>query len=75
MPAVFAAIDLVNLAIYLVVLIALAAIVWWFVQQSGIVIPKPLMIVVYAVLAILCILLLADLAGVGPGWVRTPVVR
>lgn len=68
----FAAINVVSLAIWLILIIAIAAVVFWFQRESGITIPQPLRIVLLAVVAILAILLLADLAGVGPGWVRVP---
>lgn len=62
--------NLVHLAIVLIVIIAIVAIVLWFLRSSGIAIPEPVKIALYAVLAILAILFVADLAGVGPGWVR-----
>ena len=58
--------SIISLAIVVVVLVAVAAIVVWFVRSSGITIPQPLLIVIYAVVAIVAILLIASLAGVGP---------
>ena len=58
--------NLVSLAVTLIVLVAIAAIVYWFVKASGINIPKPLLIVIYAVIAIIAILVIAGFAGVGP---------
>ena len=55
---------MVELAITLVVLIAIAAVVTWFTRASGITIPQPLLIVVYAVLAVVAIIYLARFAGV-----------
>ncbi len=63
----FAAVDVVNLALTAIVLIAVAAIVMWFVRSSGVVIPQPVMIVIYAVVALVMIIILADLIGRGPG--------
>lgn len=60
--------GLVDLAIWLIVLIAIAAIVTWFVRASGLTIPQPLLVVVYAVLAVVAILMLARFAGVGRAW-------
>ncbi len=62
--------DLISLAIFLVVVVAVAAVVYWFVNKSGVVIPQPLKIVLYAVVAVVAILFLANLAGLGP-----PIVR
>jgi hypothetical protein len=62
--------GLVQLAILLVVIVAVIAIVGWFVRSSGLSIPQPLMIAVYAVLAILAIIFVANLAGIGP-----PILR
>lgn len=58
--------DLVGLAIFIVVVVAVIAIVGWFVRSSGITIPQPFLIALYAVLAIVCILVVANLAGIGP---------
>lgn len=62
--------GIVSLAILLVVVVAVVAIVAWFVRKSGVNIPQPFLIAAYAFLAILAILLVANLAGLGP-----PVVR
>jgi hypothetical protein len=59
-------VGIVQLAVLVVVVIAIVAVVAWFVRSSGIAIPQPLLIVLYAAAAILCILLLASLAGLGP---------
>ena len=56
--------SLISLAIAVVVLIAIAAVVSWFVKSSGVVIPQPLLIVIYAAIAVIAILFLARLAGV-----------
>lgn len=62
--------SIVQLAILIIVIVAIIAIVGWFLRSSGITIPQPLMIAVYAVLAILAILLVANLAGIGPAIIR-----
>ena len=56
--------DLVSLAIGIIVLVAVIAIVAWFIRSSGVTIPQPFLIAIYAVLAIVCILVVANLAGV-----------
>jgi hypothetical protein len=48
------------------VVIAIVAVVAWFVRSSGVAIPQPLLIVLYAAAAILAIVVLAGLAGMGP---------
>ena len=58
--------DVISLAILVIVIVAVIAIVAWFVRSSGLTIPQPLLIVLYAAGAILCILLLVGLAGMGP---------
>jgi hypothetical protein len=58
----------IDLAVTLIVLVAVAAVVAWFVRASGITIPQPLLIAVYAVVAVLVILFLARFAGVGRAW-------
>lgn len=62
--------DLIRFAVLVVVLVAVCAIVAWFVRRSGLVIPQPLLIVIYAVVAIVAILLIAQLVGVGPAVLR-----
>ena len=62
--------DLVSLAIFVIVLVAIAAIVYWFVGASGVAIPQPLKIALLAVVAIVAILIVANLAGLGPRVVR-----
>jgi hypothetical protein len=62
--------DIISFAILVIVIIAVVAIVYWFTTKSGIVIPQPLMIVLWAVVAIVCILLVANLAGLGPRVIR-----
>lgn len=62
--------DLISLAVSLIVIIAIAAVVYWFVNQSGVSIPKPFVIVLYAVVAIAAILFLARFAGFGGTVVR-----
>jgi len=59
----------IQLAITVIVLVAIIAIVYWFINHSGIAIPRPFLIAIYAVIAILAILFLASLAGVGPRWI------
>lgn len=58
--------GVVEIAILIVVVVAIAAIVVWFVRSSGVAIPQPLLIAAYAILAILAILLVAGLAGLRP---------
>lgn len=58
--------SIVQLAILLIVIIAIVAITAWFVRSSGVTIPQPVMIALWAILAILMILLVANLAGIGP---------
>lgn len=58
--------GIVELAILVIVVVACIAVVAWFVRSSGLTIPQPLLIVLYAAGAILCILLLVGLAGMGP---------
>jgi hypothetical protein len=62
--------SIVQLAVLIIVIVAVIAIVGWFLRSSGITIPQPLMIAVYAVLAIIAILLVANLAGIGPAIIR-----
>jgi len=63
-------VDIINLAILVIVIVAVCAVVAWFVKSSGLTIPQPLLIVLYAALAIIAILVLAGLAGLGPVAVR-----
>lgn len=62
--------NLIGLAIAIVVIVAVVAIVTWFVRSSGISIPQPFLVVIYAVLAIVAILVIANLAGLGPAVIR-----
>lgn len=62
--------GIVELAILLVVIVAIVAIVAWFVRSSGVTIPQPVLIACYAILAIIAILFVANLAGLGP-----PILR
>lgn len=62
--------GIIQFAILVVIVIAVVAIVAWFLRSSGLTIPQPLMIVAYALLAVFAILLLAGLAGWGPMGVR-----
>lgn len=57
--------DIVSLAIWVIVVIAVIAVVYWFTRASGVVIPQPLLIVLYAVIAIVAIIFLARIAGLG----------
>lgn len=58
--------SLIQLAILIIVIVAVCAIVMWFIRSSGLSIPQPIMIALYAIFAILAILLVANLAGIGP---------
>lgn len=63
--------DFVGLAILVVVIVAVVAIVAWYVRKTGIVIPQPVLIVFWAAIAIIAILVIASLAGLGgPRWGR-----
>ena len=57
--------DIVTIAIALIVIIAICAIVYWFLQASGISIPQPIRIALLAILAIVAILFVARMAGLG----------
>lgn len=59
--------SLIQLAILIIAIVAVIAIVGWFLKSSEITIPKPVLIALYAIAAILAILLVADVAGIGPG--------
>jgi hypothetical protein len=63
-------VNLVSLAIFIVVIVAVVAIVLWFVRSSGVTVPKPIQIALYAIIAIVAILFVASLAGIGP-----PILR
>jgi hypothetical protein len=54
--------GIIEFAILFILIVAVCAICVWFWRKSGIVIPAPFNIVLYAVLAILAILLLVYLA-------------
>jgi hypothetical protein len=56
--------GLISLAITAVVIIAVVAVVHWFYTKSGVAIPRPVMICVYAIMAVIAIVFLARLAGV-----------
>jgi len=58
--------NLLHLAIAIIVFVAVFAIVAWFIKYSELVIPKPVMIAIYAAVAIIAILVIASLAGFGP---------
>lgn len=60
--------DIVGLLITLIVIIAVVAIFWWFLKASGIPIPQPVQIALWAVVAILAILFVARFAGLGRVW-------
>lgn len=62
--------DIVSIAIAVIVVIAVVAITWWFVKRSGIPIPEPVVIALWAIIAIVAILFVANLAGLGPAVVR-----
>lgn len=55
--------DLVNLVILLIVLLAVGAILYWFMGKVPV--PEPVKYVIYAVIAIVAILFLVRLAGFG----------
>lgn len=58
--------NLVSLAIWVVVIVAVCAIVVWFINRSGLVIAEPVKIALLAVVAILAIIVVANIAGTGP---------
>lgn len=58
----------VQIAITVIVIVAVIAIVVWFVRSSNITIPQPIKIALYAVIAIVAILFVASLGGIGPKW-------
>lgn len=58
--------SIVTIAILFIVIVAIVAIVGWFVRTSGVSIPQPILIALYAILAIVMILCVANLAGIGP---------
>jgi predicted membrane channel-forming protein YqfA (hemolysin III family) len=57
--------DLVSLLVALIVLVAVGAIVYWFMTKVNL--PEPFRIVIYAVAAIIAILVLVRVAGFGGG--------
>ncbi len=57
---------MIDIAIWLIVVIAVFAVVQWFISSSGVSIPRPAMIVIYAVIAIVAILFLAQLISRPP---------
>lgn len=60
--------DLVGLAIALIVIIAVLAIGYWFLKASGLPIPQPVLIALYAIVAIVCILVVVHYAGIRQVW-------
>lgn len=62
--------NLVSLAIWVIVIVAVASIVVWFLNRSGLAIPEPLKIALLAVVAIVAILVVANLVGPGPVLLR-----
>lgn len=60
--------DLIGLAIAIIVIVAVIAIVVWFVKSSGIVIPQPLLVAIYAILAIVAIVCIVHFSGVQRVW-------
>ena len=62
--------NLVGLAVAIIVIVAVVAILMWFVRSSGITIPQPLLIALYAIIAIVAILVIVNLAGFGPAVIR-----
>jgi hypothetical protein len=63
-------VDIVSLAIWLIVVVTVCAIVGWLAWKTGFwaKVPEPLQYVVYAVVAIVCILALAHFAGRAGAW-------
>lgn len=62
--------TLVNIAILIVVVVAVYAIVRWFLSKTGTVIPQPVLIAIYAIVAIIAIIFVAGLLTGGPVAVR-----
>ena len=64
--------DVVSLVLLFIVVVTVVAIGYWFATKTGVwaKLPEPLKYVAYAVVAIVCILLVANLAGFGPPLVR-----
>lgn len=58
--------PILKFLILCVFIIAGVAIVMWLLRKTNTVIPEPLLYVLYAALAIVCLVLLASLAGFGP---------
>lgn len=61
-------VDILRLLILIIVLVAGVGIVFWFVRKVNI--PEPFSYVLYAVVAILGLLVLGSLVGVGPVVIR-----
>ena len=62
--------DLISLAILIIVVIAVISIVCWFAGITSFSqVPKPLQVVCYAIVAIVCIVIVARFAGLGNGTV------
>jgi len=59
--------DIIHLLIYLLIACAALAIGFWAVRAMGITIPQPIMIIIVLVIAIGCLLFLADMLGGGGG--------
>lgn len=56
--------SIVGLLITLIVVIAVCAIFWWFIKQSGVPVPYPVQIALWAIIAILAILAVVRFSGV-----------
>ncbi len=56
--------DIISLLVTIIVIVAIIAVFRWFLTSSGVAIPQPLVIVAYAVIAIIAILFLAQYIGV-----------
>lgn len=62
--------NIYQLLVILIIVVAAVAILQWFVAKSKITISQPVMIIIYAVCAIVAIAFLFSLAGMGPVAVR-----
>lgn len=57
--------DIIGLAIWIIVLLAIGGVVYWFTTKVAI--PAPFSYILYAIFAIVAILILANLAGLVGG--------
>ena len=65
--------DIIGLLVTVIVVVAIIAVLRWFLSASGVAIPQPLLIVIYAIISIIAILFLAQYLAVGRAGV--PVIR